>query len=282
MIKFGASILSWILPDWKAKEGEYAIQKTAAAGFDLIEILLPPSMEIDTQTVRKQLKDGGIEAICSFNLPADSHIPFYPDKALKSIKEALDKADELNSTILAGVLHSGIGVFSGALKTQQEMDTVVQVLSAAAEYAGKLGITICVEPINRYESYICNAAGDVLELIALVGSKHLALHLDTFHMTIEEENFRDPVIKSAQHLKHLHITESNRGMPGEGNVRWDDLFASLAKINYDGALVLENFSSAVPGMSERVNLWRPSKHNADELALGSLAFIKRKALEYGL
>jgi len=282
MIKFGASILSWILPDWKAKEGEYAIQKTAAAGFDLLEILLPPSMDIDTNTVRKQLKEHAIEAVCSFNLPPDCHIPLYPEHALKNIKLALDKASELHSPILAGVLHSGIGVFSGAVKTPQETETVVQVLSAAADYANKLGITICVEPINRYESYVCNAADDVLELITKVGSSSLAVHLDTFHMNIEEENFRDPVLKSAQHLKHLHITESNRGMPGEGNVHWDDLFESLAKVNYTGALVLENFSSSIIGMSARVNLWRPSNHDADELAVGSLKFIKQKALDYGL
>ncbi|RZL15116.1 MAG: sugar phosphate isomerase/epimerase [Pedobacter sp.] len=282
MVKFGASILSWILPDWKAVEGEYAIKKTAAAGFDVLEILLPPSREIDTAAVRKQLKENGIEAICSYNLPANSHIPFYPEKALSDIIWALEKAKELESPFLAGVLHSGIGVFSGAVKTAKEQETVVQVLSAAADHAKGLGITICIEPINRYESYVCNVARDVLALVDQVGSDALALHLDTFHMNIEEENFYNPVINAGRHLKHLHITESNRGMPGEGNVHWDDLFKALAEVKYDGALVLENFSSSIKGMSERVNLWQPSKHNADELAAGSLAFIRKKALEYGL
>jgi D-psicose/D-tagatose/L-ribulose 3-epimerase len=282
MIKFGASILSWILPDWKAIEGEHAIKKTAAAGFDVLEILLPPSREIDTTTVRKQLKENSIEAVCSYNLPTDSHIPFYPEKALSDIKWALDKAKELDSSILAGVLHSGIGVFSGAIKTETEEQTIVQVLSAAADHATRLGVTICIEPINRYESYICNVASDVLAFIEKVGSSSIGVHLDTFHMNIEEENFSDPVLISGKNLKHLHITESNRGMPGEGNVNWDDLFAALSKVNYQGALVLENFSSSIPGMAERVNLWNPSKHDADELAAGSLAFIKRKALQYYL
>lgn len=282
MVKFGASLLSWVLPEWKAIEGAYAIQKTAAAGFDLLEILLPPSMNIDTATVRKQLKENQIQAICSFNLPANCHIPFYPDQAYEAIKSTLDKAAELESGILAGVLHSGIGVFSGAVKTTQENEILVQVLAVCADYASRLGITMCLEPVNRYESYVCTCAADVLDLIEQVGSPALALHLDTFHMNIEEDNFRDPVLNSGSHLKHLHITESNRGMPGEGNVNWDDLFAALAKINYDGALVLENFSSSIPGMSERVNLWHPSRHNAQELAEGSLAFIRQKALDYEL
>ncbi|WP_214227849.1 sugar phosphate isomerase/epimerase family protein [Pedobacter sp. B4-66] len=282
MVKFGASLLSWILPEWKAKEGAYAIQKTAAAGFDLLEILLPPSMEIDTATVRKQLADSNIQAVCSFNLPTDCHIPFYPEKAYNALKSALHKASELESEILAGVLHSSIGVFSGSMRTASETETVVQVLSASAAYAAKFGITMCLEPINRYESYVCTSAAEVLEWIDLIGSPALALHLDTFHMNIEEDNFRDPVISAGRHLRHLHITESNRGMPGEGNVHWDDLFESLANIKYNGALVLENFSSSINGMAEKVNLWRPSRHNAEGLAKGSLAFIKQKALEYDL
>ena len=282
MIKFGASLLSWILPDWKAVEGAYAIEKTAAAGFDVLEILLPPSRTIDTETVLKQLKDNGITAVCSYNLQSDSHLPFYPEKALSDIQWAIDKAAELESPILAGVLHSGIGVFSGSVKTAKEEETVVKVLSAAANHAKNVGITLCIEPINRYESYICNVATDVLKLIRLVDSDSIALHLDTFHMNIEEDNFRDPVLIAGSRLKHLHITESNRGMPGEGNVHWDDLFEALSAIKYDGALVLENFSSSIKGMSERVSLWQPSRHNADALASGSLAFIKQKALEYGL
>lgn len=282
MIKFGASLLSWILPDWKAVEGAYAIEKTAAAGFDVLEILLPPSRVIDTETVFKQLKDNGITTVCSYNLQSDSHLPFYPEKALSDIQWAIDKAAELESPILAGVLHSGIGVFSGSVKNAKEEETVVKVLSAAANHAKNVGITLCIEPINRYESYICNVATDVLKLIELVESDAIALHLDTFHMNIEEDNFRDPVLIAGSRLKHLHITESNRGMPGEGNVHWDDLFEALSAIKYDGALVLENFSSSIKGMSERVSLWQPSRHNADELASGSLAFIKQKALEYGL
>jgi D-psicose/D-tagatose/L-ribulose 3-epimerase len=282
MIKFGASLLSWVLPAWNGEAGLFAIQRTAAAGFDILEILLPPSMEINTATVRQQLRDHHIECLCSFNLPPDCHIPLYPEKAYERIKVALDKSAELESKILGGVLHSSIGVFSGSVKAAAEEETIRQVLSSVAAYAGKLGITLCLEPVNRYESYVCTNAADVLDLIKEIDSPSIALHLDTFHMNIEEDNFRDPVILAGDHLKHLHITESNRGMPGEGNVAWDVFFAALAEVKYDGALVLENFSSSISGMAERVNLWHTSKHNAEELAFGSLSFMKNKVLEFGL
>jgi len=281
-VKFGASILSWIPPKWTAEGGLFAIQKTAGAGFDLLEILLPPSMDIDTTTVKRQLKEYNLDAVCTFNLPTSCHIPFYPEVATSMMKAALNKTAELDLTFLGGVLHSGIGVFSGKPITEKEEQTVCEVWADVADYAKKLGITIGVEPINRYESYVCTAATDTLKMIERTGADNMVLHLDTFHMNIEEDNFYDPVIAAGDRLKHIHMTESNRGMLGEGNVHWDNLFRGLSSIDFTGNLVLENFTSQVDGMASAVSLWRHSKYDADQLAIGSLEFMKAKAAEYGL
>ena len=253
---FGASILSWIPPMWTPEAGLFAIQQASAAGFDLLEILLPPSMEFDAPTVKRQLKQHGLKATCSLNLPKEAHIPFYPKKATCLIKEALDKASELEVDYLGGVW------------------------AEVAEYAARSGITIGIEPINRYESYMCTSAEEVLRFIKRVNAPNLSLHLDTFHMNIEETSFYEPVIAAGSRLRHIHMTESDRGMLGEGNVRWDDLFRGLQEIDFNGNLVLENFSNSVPGMAEAVSLWRPSKYNADALAKGSLAFMRKMAREY--
>ena len=99
-------------------------------------------------------------------------------------------------------------------------------------------------------------------------------------MCIEETCFYQPVIAAGPRLKHIHMTESDRGMLGEGNVRWDDLFKGLQAIQFNGRLVLENFSNSIPGMAEAVSLWRPSKYPAEELAKGSLAFMRRMTEKY--
>jgi len=93
-------------------------------------------------------------------------------------------------------------------------------------------------------------------------------------MNIEEDNFYEPVIQAGNRLKQIHITESNRGMLGEGNVRWNDLVRAMKEINFDGNLVLENFSTSVEGMSNAVSLWQASKYDAEELAKGSLGFVR--------
>jgi len=270
---FGTSILSFI-PGWTPDGGQYAIKKTAEYGFDMLEIILPASLDFDSKLVKKQLDAAGISARCTLNLPADCHIPFYPEKATEIIKKALDKVAEMNGDFLGGVLHSAIGIFTGKPCSNDEKAIVQQVFSEVETYASKQNITIAIEPINRYESYVFTSADEVLELVKNVNSDFLGLHLDTFHMNIEERDFYNPIIRAGKNLKHLHITESDRGMTGDGNVHWDDLFKALAEINYQGPLVLENFSSEIKELIGPTSLWRPSKYNSEDLAKGSLAFMK--------
>jgi len=270
---FGTTILSFI-PGWAAEGGAYAIQKTAEYGFDMLEICLPATLDFDAKTVKKQLDEHHIAGRCTLNVPASCHLPHYPDQALKLIKSAIDKVAEMDGDFLGGVLHSSIGTFTGQPCTKQERLIVQQVFTELATYAQALNITIAPEPINRYESYVFTAAEEVLDMIDAIGADNIGLHLDTFHMNIEEPNFYEPVIRAGSRLKHFHITESDRGMTGEGNVHWDDLFRGLAEINYQGPLVLENFSSQIKELVGPTSLWRPSKYNSEDLAKGSLAFMR--------
>jgi len=271
---FGTTILSFI-PGWSTEGGRFAIEKTAEYGFDMLEVCLPSSLNFDAKNVKKQLDNHGIAGRLTLNIPADCHMPVYPEKATALLKAALDKVAEMEGDFLGGVLHSAIAQFSGQPCTADERLIVQQVFTEVAAYAHERNITIAPEPINRYESYVFTAAEEVLEMIDTIGVDNIGLHLDTFHMNIEEQNFYDPIINAGNRLKHLHITESDRGMLGEGNVHWDDLFRGLAEINYQGPLVLENFSSEIKELIGPTSLWRPSKYNSEDLAKGSLAFMQK-------
>jgi len=271
---FGTTILSFI-PGWSAEGGRIAIEKTAAYGFDMLEIILPSSLDFDPKATKKQLDHYGIAGRCTLNLPTDCHLPFYPEKATAIMKAAIDKVADMEGDFLGGVLHSAIAQFTGQPCTKEERLIVRQVFTEVSGYARERNITIAPEPINRYESYVFTAAGEVLEMIDSIGDGNIGLHLDTFHMNIEERNFYDPIISAGSRLKHLHITESDRGMLGEGNVHWDDLFRGLAEINYQGPLVLENFSSEIRELVGPTSLWRPSNYNSEDLAKASLAFMRK-------
>ncbi|MFV5684693.1 sugar phosphate isomerase/epimerase family protein [Flavobacterium sp. GB2R13] len=271
---FGTTILSFI-PGWSPEGGRFAIEKTAEYGFDMLEIILPASLDFDAKTTKKQLDNKGILGRCTLNLPANAHIPLYPEQALSLVKMALDKVAEMKGDFLGGVLHSAIGTFTGNPCTKEEKIILQQVFTEVADYANKRNITIAPEPINRYESYVFTAADEVLDMIEAIGANNIGLHLDTFHMNIEEMSFYDPIIRAGKRLKHVHITESDRGMTGEGNVHWDDFFKALAEINYQGPLVLENFSSQISALVGPTSLWRPSKYNSEDLAKGSLLFMRK-------
>jgi D-psicose/D-tagatose/L-ribulose 3-epimerase len=276
---FGTTILSFI-PGWSADGGRFAIEKTAEYGFDMLEIILPSSLDFDAKITKKLLDDNRILGRCTLNLPVNCHIPLYPEQATRIIKSALDKVAEMEGDFLGGVLHSAIGTFTGNPCTIEERIIIQQVFTEVADYANKRNITIAPEPINRYESYVFTAADEVLDMIESIGKPNIGLHLDTFHMNIEERNFYDPIIRAGNRLKHVHITESDRGMTGEGNVHWDDFFKALAAINYQGPLVLENFSSEITALVGPTSLWRPSKYNSEDLAKGSLAFMKKMVVKW--
>lgn len=246
----------------------------------MLEICLPGTLDFDAKTVKKQLDDHGVGVRLSLNLPAECHIPLYPQKAADTIKKAVDLAAEVGSDFLGGVLHSAIGTFTGQPLTVTEKATVYGVFADVAAYAKMYGIIVAPEPINRYESYVFTAAEEVLSMIGAIGAANLGLHLDTFHMNIEEANFYEPVIKAGNRLKHVHMTESDRGMMGQGNVHWDDLFRGLAEIDYQGPLVLENFSSEITELVGPTSLWRTSKYNSEDLAKGSLAFMKEMVAKW--
>jgi D-psicose/D-tagatose/L-ribulose 3-epimerase len=270
---FGTTILSFI-PGWSTDGGRYAIEKTAEYGFDMLEIILPASLDFDAKMTKKLLDKHGISGRCTLNLPTNCHIPFYPEQAVTIMKSAVDKVAEMEGDFLGGVLHSAIGTFTRNPCTLDEKVIIKQVFSEIADYAQKHNITIAPEPINRYESYVFTAADEVLDMIESIGKPNIGLHLDTFHMNIEERNFYDPIIRAGNRLKHVHITESDRGMTGEGSVHWDDFFKALAEINYQGPLVLENFSSEIKELVGPTSLWRPSKYNSEDLAKGSLLFMR--------
>ena len=248
---FGASILSWIPPMWTPEGGLFAIQQASAAGFDLLEILLPPSMEFDAPTVKRQLKQHGLKATCSLNLPKEAHIPFYPKKATCLIKEALDKASELEVDYLGGVLHSGIGVFSGKQRTQEEENTLCEVWAEVAEYAARSGITIGIEPINRYESYMCTSAEEVLRFIKRVNAPNLSLHLDTFHMNIEEPDCAESIRKAGKRIGHVHVADSDRWYPGHAHYDFASTFSALKEVGYERAVALESFLYPDPETAAR-------------------------------
>ena len=281
MPKFGAHAFIWI-DDWTVEKGNLAIAKAGESGFDFIEIPLLRPNEFDPTAHKDSLANAGLDATGSLVLPAGAHMPENPYGAKEFLISALEKLEAIGGDYLCGCIAFTLGYFTGSSPTKVERQVVVDTLGEVALDARGRGITLGLEVVNRYETYLYNSLADARETIRAVGADNLRLHADTYHMNIEEEGFYQPLVQCADVLGYMHMSESHRGLIGSGTVDWDEVFRGLADADYSGPLVLESFSAMNPDLAAATKLWRPPKQPPEILARHGLEFLRKRAEEYGL
>jgi D-psicose/D-tagatose/L-ribulose 3-epimerase len=277
---FGIHAFVW--GPWSNDTAHRSIEQSAALGYELIEIPLLHPESLDVRRITRWLRDAGIGCTTSLALPRDRHLPAYPDRALAFLNVAIDVAAELGSQVLTGCTYCSLGVLTGAPPTEAERRACVEVFGEVARHAETLGMRVGLEPVNRYETYLLNVGDDVLDLIRTVGAQNLFIHFDTYHMNIEERGFGDPIRRAGQYVGYVHMSESDRGILGQGNVGWKAIFEALRDIDYRGPLVLEAFAEINPELAAATCLWRPRGFGPHELASQSIAFLRQQAAAIGL
>jgi D-psicose/D-tagatose/L-ribulose 3-epimerase len=281
MPRFGAHAFLWI-DDWTTDKGNHAIDEAATEGFDFIEIPLLRPDEFDAANHRRRLRDAGIEVTASVVLPAHAHMPDHPEEALTFLRKAMDKLEAVGGTYLCGCIAYHLGQLTGRPPTSEERQVVVETLEVVADEARQRGMTLGLEVCNRYETYMYNTLADGRDAINQIGAENVQLHADTYHMNIEEENFHDPLVATADVLGYIHMSESHRGKVGTGTVIWDDVFRGLADAHYTGPLVLESFAAINPDLAAATCLWREPKDSPQVMASEGLRFLREKAAAAGL
>ena len=225
----------------------------------------------------------GLETTSVFVVDTD-HDPVSPDttvrsKALDRIKWGIDRAHDMRSTILCGPFHSAHGHFSKKPPQTDEYQWCAEVLHVAGEYAATAGITLALEALNRFECYLCNTMQQLSHLVSLAAHPHVRAMYDTHHSNIEEKTAKDALHRIAPWLAHVHISENDRGTPGDGHVHWDETFATLAEIKYNGWLTIEAFSRNDPDFANAINVWREYSAPWD-MAENGLRFIKQQIAKH--
>ncbi|MBL8992998.1 MAG: sugar phosphate isomerase/epimerase, partial [Spirochaetia bacterium] len=149
-----------------------------------------------------------------------------------------------------------------------------EALAEAARYAQKFSLTLGLEPVNRYETFLINTADQALDLRKQIGEPNVAVHLDAYHMNIEEKGFYEPVKNAAPNLCHFHMSESHRGTPGTGTVDWEAVYQGLCDGGYTGLVGLESFIEVADSMRAATCVWRKMAPSSDDLLTKGLAFLK--------
>jgi D-psicose/D-tagatose/L-ribulose 3-epimerase len=193
--------------------------------------------------------------------------------------QCLDQTVVLDCPSLIGPVYSAVGRIGGAepAEAKKQWATVVKNLKTICKYAEKRGKVICLEPLNRFETDFINTVDQALKMVKDVGSPALKVHLDTFHMNIEEKCQGEAIKKAGRHLGHLHACGSDRGTPGNDHIGWDCIAKALKAVKYQGDVVIESFTKDVKVIAKAAAIWRQIEPSREEIATKGLKFL-RKAL----
>jgi len=283
-MKFGVNTMVWTTQVNEKQDPLFA--RIKEWGFDGVELFLSPDEPANIPAVRATLDRLQLERTSCCVLPREANL-ISPDPAVRAkgvafLKKCVDRTADLGGNLACGPLYAGLGVMTGSRRTEKEWQWAVKGLRAAATRAQQRGVCLCLEPLNRFETYCLNTLEDAARLVHDVDSPHGKIHFDTFHSNIEERHPAEALRAVAKELGHVHISENDRGIPGTGHVDWKGVLKVLKEIGYEGWLTIESFAQPEPALAAAAAIWRDLAPTGDDLARQGLHFTKTLARKLGI
>ena len=261
------------------------IEGIARAGFDGVEISVVGQAEKELHTIRSAAEGLGLSLTASTFVPPEANpISTNPGDrlcAVDHLKARVDEAVLLGSDILVGGIYQAHKVFSGTGPTEQEWQWSQQCLREVGEYAAQGGVRLALEFLNRFEVYLINTAADTAKMCVDVGLDNVGVLYDTHHANIEDPNPELALPSCAQHLFHVHLSESHRGTLGSGQVKWQETFSGLNALDYSGWLTIEAFGTSDAAIVGAANIWRNAFDTPEQLYTDGIAFIRAALAQAG-
>ncbi|MFZ5828668.1 MAG: sugar phosphate isomerase/epimerase family protein [Planctomycetota bacterium] len=276
-MQYGINLLMWT--DTLSDDMLPLLEQMKEIGFDTVEL---PCFDLDNldnyARWGKRLDELGLKRTGTA-IRGEAENPISADESVRrrgidANKRNLDCCAAAGCTTMAGPFHSALGCFSGKGPTEDEWKRGVESMREVAEHADKVGVTLALEYLNRFECYFLNTAADGARFCRDVDHPRCKMMYDTFHAHIEEKSIPDAIRALKKHLVHVHISENDRSTPGQGNVRWRRNFDTLHEIGYDGPMVIEAFGLALEKIVPATKIWRRMYESERQLASDGLKFMK--------
>jgi D-psicose/D-tagatose/L-ribulose 3-epimerase len=279
--KFGINTLLWTAG---FEEQHLALlPKFKAWGFDGVEIARFSFDGFPAAKIRQAVRDEGLECTFCSALTGETSLisddPAIRQAARDFLVQGIHTAAELGSGVFLGPFCSPVGKLPGRRPDADEWKRAVEGLSAIAPELDACNVNLAHEALNRFETYFTNTAADALRLCEEVGHPRVGILFDAFHANIEEKDSAAAIRSIAKRLHHVHTCESDRGIPGSGQVHWPDFLRALKDVNYDRWMVIESFGSQIPEIAAAACIWRDLAPSADAIAQQGLQFLKAKYAE---
>lgn len=277
--------------NWGADHIKY-IKKASDIGFDILEFQAQPLLGMTNarmDEIRNTAAEYGIELTYSLGLDKKYDISSTDENirsgGIKYLTEIMNRVHYMGGKIISGVSYAGWGVPSGDFCKEKLRENSIKSMKTLMKTAENFDITYAVEAVNRFEGVVINTAKEALDYVTEVGSKKIGILLDTYHMNIEENNIGDAILLADNRLVGFHTGENNRTAPGRAHLDWNEIFSSLAKINYTGRIVSEPFVISGGEVGRDIYVWRnlvddTSEKSIDDEARFLLNFEKKMLNKY--
>ncbi|XDA99076.1 sugar phosphate isomerase/epimerase family protein [Sulfitobacter sp. LCG007] len=251
-----------------------------ATGFDGVEIPVFDDRPEDYAALGARLDALGLGRTAASALGDPAHDLISPDRAIRTagierMHRILECSAALGATLVCGPLHSVLGQFSGSGPTRDQIARAVESQQRIAEHAEMFGVTIALEALNRFECYLVNTMDDLCAFVDAVGSPRIRAMYDTFHANIEETDPVGVLNRNIGEIAHIHLSENDRGVPGRGNIPWDETFAAIRNSRYDGWLTIEAFGRGLPELAAATRVWRDLAESPEAVYREGFAHISR-------
>ncbi|MDE0235052.1 MAG: sugar phosphate isomerase/epimerase [bacterium] len=272
----GIEIFYW-LDSWYDDQSA-VFHKAAEAGYDGVEMSFVAGTDVGVRDIASTSSSLGLDVLCSTGLTPTMDVS-SPDEGIRSsgiyhLKWCLDQAADLGSPILGGVTYAPwMGFPEGDLQGHRERSA--ESLHTVAEYAAEVGVDLCLEVLNRFETYMFNTVSDCLSFIETVGHDSVKVELDTFHMNMEEDDLAGAVRQAAGKIGHVQVAANNRRAPQYGHIDWASFKEALDDVGYDGYVVFETFPNSAVQTGRDTYAWRDLYEDLDAEAAGAASFIRR-------
>jgi len=278
-MKFGVNTFVWVSPFTTEAVFELA-PKVKKMGFDIFELSIEDPRLIDVSIVKRELANNNLDAIVCGAFGPDRNICSDDSKIRENAKSyirwLIDGAAELGSETICGPMYSSVGKDHKEKPEDRiaEWKLAVAGIQEMAEYADQKGVKLALEPLNRFETDMINVVSQGMQFITDTGKDNVGLHLDTFHMHLEEKSSPEAIRLAGDRIFHFHACENDRGVPGTGQVHWTEIGKALKKTGYKGPVVIESFTDQVKEIARAVCIWREIAPSQDAIAQQGLNFIK--------
>ncbi len=277
-IHYGCFVTNWM------DEQIELINKVGALGFEVFELgagyLLEQNDE-GLKRIKECAEQNNIKLVMSLGMaPAhdiSSSVPSIRASGIKFLQKAAEVMAKCDITDCCGVVYCE---WNKTVNSMNEREIAwlnsINSIKEAVKAFNNNGVFLNLEPTNRFENSLINCCDQALEYIEAVSSPNIGIHLDTFHINIEEDSFISPIMKAGKKLRYFHIGENNRKIPGTGMLPWKIIFDALTAVNYAGPIVMEPFVRPVGEIGSSVSLYRNIMnldHYEDDLKF-ALEFVK--------